>query len=183
MKNVFRAGTLSLFVAMASTGAFANSADFVDDASAKGIAEIKNAEMANQKSQSADIKSFADMMIKDHKAANEKLMSIAHAEKLDVSDEEGLADKVKALILEYREGSFDQAYANNQVKAHEQTIELFEKEAKDGDNTKVKEFAAKTLPDLKKHLEKAKELSLKHGGDEAKHSGDAVKTTGDTTKQ
>ncbi|KQQ53584.1 hypothetical protein ASF84_17355 [Pseudomonas sp. Leaf127] len=185
MKNVFRAGTLSLFVAMASSMAFAADSPkaFVDEASAKGIAEIEAGKLAQQKSQSADIKTFAQMMITDHTAANEKLKGIATTKKLEVSSDAELMDKAKALILDIRDESFDKSYANNQVKAHEQTIELFNEQIKDGKDAEIKAFAEATLPKLEAHLKEAKALSKKYGGDEAKHSGDAVKTTGDTTKQ
>ncbi|MCO8167150.1 DUF4142 domain-containing protein [Pseudomonas sp. 21LCFQ02] len=165
MKKVFRAGALSLFVAMASTTAFAASpAAFVDDASAKSIAEIENGKLAVEKSQSADVKTFAEMMIKDHTAANEKLKDIAATKKLEVSDDAELMDKAKKMILEYRDASFDKAYAENQVTAHEQTIKLFEDEAKNGDDPEVKAFAAETLPKLKTHLEAARKLATSHGG-------------------
>ncbi len=57
-----------------------------------------------------------------HTAANEKLTMIAKDKKLEVSEDPMLMDKAKAMILEMREKSFDQAYANNQVVAHEQAI-------------------------------------------------------------
>lgn len=47
---------------------------------------------------------------------------IAKDKKLDVSEDPMLMDKAKAMILEMREKSFDQACANNQVVAHEQAI-------------------------------------------------------------
>ncbi|WNW12418.1 DUF4142 domain-containing protein [Pseudomonas sp. DTU_2021_1001937_2_SI_NGA_ILE_001] len=169
MRKVFRAGALSLMVAMASATAFAaDPEDFVDEASAKGIAEIEAGKMALQKSQSADVKTFAQMMIDDHTAANAKLKAIAEQKKLKVSDDAQLMDKAKAMILDIREESFDRSYANNQVKAHEQTIELFEEEAKDSKDAELKAFAEATLPKLKAHLAKAKELAAKHGGDAAK---------------
>lgn len=169
MKNVFRAGTLSLFVALASTAAFADSpAEFVDEASAKGIAEVEAGKLALQKSQSADVKTFAQMMIDDHTAANEKLKAIATTKKLDVSTDAELLDKAKKLILDIREESFDRSYANNQVKAHEATIELFNEEIKDGKDAELKAFAEATLPKLKAHLSEAQKLAAAHGGDEGK---------------
>jgi putative membrane protein len=105
------------------------------------------------------------MMVKDHTAANGKLKAIADQKKLEVSTDAELLDKAKAMILDLRSAkSFDQAYANNQVKAHEATIEIFEDEAKNGDDPELKQFAAATLPTLKAHLEKAKELAKAHGG-------------------
>lgn len=108
------------------------------------------------------------MMVKDHSAANTKLKALADSKKLEVSDSAELVDKAKAMILELRSAkSFDQAYANNQVKAHEATISIFEEEASSGTDPDLKAFAVETLPKLKDHLTQAKALSKAHGGDAA----------------
>lgn len=167
MANILQTCTLTLLVSLATQGAFAAQDDsFVDEASAKGVAEVEAGKLAEEKGSAADVKSFADMMIKDHTAANAKLKSIADAKNLKVSDSAELVDKAKTMILELRSAkSFDQAYANNQVKAHEATIALFEKEASEGRDAEIKAFAKETLPTLKAHLEHAKTLSRTHGGD------------------
>lgn len=167
MANILQTCTLTLLVSLATQGAFAAQDDnFVDDASAKGVAEVEAGKLAEEKGSAADVKSFADMMVKDHTAANAKLKSIADAKNLKVSDSAELVDKAKTMILELRSAkSFDQAYANNQVKAHEATIALFEKEASEGKDAEIKAFARETLPTLKAHLEQAKTLSKTHGGD------------------
>lgn len=139
--------------------------DFVEDASAKGVAEVEAGKLAEEKGTSADVKEFAAMMIKDHTAANEKLKGIATQKNLKVSTDAQLLDKTKSMILKLRSAkSFDQAYANNQVKAHEATIEIFEDEVKNGDDAELKEFATATLPTLKAHLDQAKSLAAAHGG-------------------
>ncbi|ROM55509.1 hypothetical protein BK648_06195 [Pseudomonas poae] len=167
MANVLKTCALTLLVGLASQGAFAaQDDDFVEDASAKGVAEVEAGKLALEKGSAADVKSFADMMVKDHTAANAKLKSIADAKNLKVSDSAELMDKAKAMILELRSAkSFDQAYANNQVKAHEATIEIFEKEISEGKDAEIKAFATETLPKLKSHLEHAKTLSKAHDGD------------------
>lgn len=170
MKTRLYAAALAVSVSLATHGAFAamDADDFVEDASAKGVAEVEAGKLAQEKGTSADVKAFAAMMVKDHTAANEKLKAIAHQKKLDVSTDAQLLDKAKAMILELRSAkSFDQAYANNQVKAHQATIEIFEEEIKKGDDAELKGFATATLPTLKAHLEQAKALAKRHGGDAA----------------
>ena len=170
MDKFVKACAITLLFGLGAQAAFAaqDSDDFVEDASAKGVAEVEAGKLAQEKGTAADVKSFADMMVKDHTVANAKLKSIADAKKLDVSDSAALMDKAKAMILELRSAkSFDQAYANNQVKAHEETIALFEKEASEGKDPELKAFASETLPKLKTHLEHAKTLAKAHGGDAA----------------
>lgn len=165
MKSKFYAAALALSVSLASHGAFAASDDFVEDASAKGVAEVEAGKLALEKGTAADVKTFANMMVKDHTAANQKLKALADKKNIDVSDDAELLDKAKAMILELRSAkSFDQAYANNQVKAHEATIEIFEDEIKNGEDAELKAFATETLPKLKAHLVEAKKLAAAHGG-------------------
>ena len=72
-----------------------------------------------------------------------KLHAIADKKKLKVSTDAQLMDKAKTMILELRSAkSFDQAYANNQVKAHEATIEIFQDEIKNGDDADLKALTA-----------------------------------------
>ncbi|AIR90904.1 DUF4142 domain-containing protein [Pseudomonas cremoricolorata] len=166
MNSKLKAGICGVLFAFASHAAFAaEPADFVDEASAKGIAEIEAGKLALQKSQSADVKSFAQMMIDDHTKANQTLRGIAQQKGLKVATDAELLDKAKKLILDIREESFDRSYANNQVNAHEKTIELFNEEVKDGKDAELKAFASETLPKLEKHLEEARKLAAAHGGD------------------
>ncbi|CEA02117.1 outer membrane protein [Pseudomonas saudimassiliensis] len=132
--------------------------EFLEEASAKGVAEIETARLALEQATSEKVKEFANMMIKDHAAANEKMAELAASKNLEISDEATLMDKAKAMILDARDGeSFDAAYANNQVVAHEQTIELFERAARSED-AEIAAFAKKTLPKLKEHLKGAQAL-------------------------
>lgn len=133
--------------------------DFVDEASAKGIAEVEAGKLALQKSTSAAVKTFAQKMIADHTKANTELTAIAKTKKLEVASESEIKNKAKAFILKHRDGeSFDEAYANNQVMAHKEAIELFKK----GTNTEdadINAYAKTTLPTLEHHLQMAEELA------------------------
>ncbi|KPB77213.1 DUF4142 domain-containing protein [Pseudomonas cannabina] len=171
MNNYFRMSAIAVVLSLGSQVAVAaqDADDFVEDASAKGIAEVQLGKLAlDEKDISPSVKEFAEQMVKDHTAANEKLATIAKNKKLEVSDDPMLMDKAKALILEMRKKSFDQAYANNQVVAHEETIKLYEEEANNGKDPELMAFAKATLPTLKEHLAHAKKLAAEHGGDAAK---------------
>jgi putative membrane protein len=161
--------TLALALSTSMGTAFAaTDNDFVDKAAAGGIAEIETSKLALEKSASADIKSFANMMITDHSKANDELAAIAKKNDIEVPDTTTLVKQAKEKILDMRDESFDAAYANNQVKAHEETIELFKKEANTVTDdqvkgaTELKGFAQKMLPGLEKHLEAAKKLQAAH---------------------
>ncbi|RRU92164.1 DUF4142 domain-containing protein [Stutzerimonas xanthomarina] len=163
-KTIFSCAFALLFGVAANLALAAEGENFVDEASAKGIAEIETAKMALDKGTSEDVKQFAKMMIDDHTKANQELAQLAQAKDLEMSDEATLMDKAKAMILKLRDGeNFDEAYANNQVVAHEQTIEMYQDYVEGGENADLKQFAQKTLPKLEEHLKQAKDLQAKHG--------------------
>lgn len=135
--------------------------DFVEEASAKGIAEIEVGKLALEKATSQEVKDFAQSMVDDHTAANQKLGTLATQKELQVSDDAELINQAKALVLKLRgERSFDKAYMNNQVMAHQQTIELFQRASQSEDN-EIAAFAKETLPKLEHHLKMAEEINAK----------------------
>ncbi|MEX2333802.1 MAG: DUF4142 domain-containing protein, partial [Pseudohongiella sp.] len=72
-----------------------------------------------------------------------------------------LMDQAKTMILEVRDDSFDKAYIDNQISAHEETIELFERAAR-SDHAQIRGFAQQKLPILQAHLRMANELKVQH---------------------
>lgn len=132
---------------------------FVDEASAAGIAEIETGKLALQKSTTPAVKTLAQEIINDHTAANKELAGIAHKKNLKVATDAELMAKAKTMILKQRDGeSFDEAYANNQVKAHKDALELFNKAAVSPD-ADLASFAVATIPKLEHHLHAAEALA------------------------
>lgn len=132
--------------------------EFINEASAKNLAEIETSKLALENSSSQKVKDYAQKLIEDHKNANQKLQELAQKKNVELADDPALMDQAKATILDLRDESFDEAYANNQVSAHEQTIELFERASRSNDPD-IKSYADQMLPKLKQHLEKARELA------------------------
>ena len=165
MSNLFlkRVGLSLVLGAVSMHAMAASSNDFVDTAIESGIAEVVTGKLALDKSKDAEIKTFAQQMVSDHTQANQKLGDIARQLDISVPDEAALTDKVKKMILEWRDESFDRSYVNNQVQAHEKAVELFKKEASSSDTPELKAFASETLPKLEEHLKHAKALQAKHG--------------------
>ncbi|HDZ56280.1 MAG TPA: DUF4142 domain-containing protein [Pseudomonas xinjiangensis] len=158
VKNGLLAAVLGLTAATA-WGQSMDAAEFVDEATAKGIAEIETSKLAIEKSDNTEITSFAEKMIDEHTKANEKMRDLAMEKNLEVSDDATLMDQGKAMILQLRDGEdFNEAYTNNQVVAHEQTIELFETASENVDDEEVRKLAEEMLPKLREHLAKAQEL-------------------------
>jgi len=136
---------------------------FLKDAAEGGNAEVSGSQVALAQSSSADVKTFAQMMVDDHGKAGAELKGLAGQKGVKVSDTPSITKKTEIKLLSERKGSsFDQHYADSiGVKAHEDTIKLFQKEVDKGSDADVKAWAAKTLPTLQHHLEAAQALKAK----------------------
>ena len=143
-----------------ASSAFAQSpADFINDASAKGMADIEASRLAHGKTESKEVKDYTIVVINDRTTANQHLAKLAKRLDLPIAPREEIADKAKELIPEVKDGAtFDQAYAASQVKATEEAIQQIEQEAQTTDVPEIKAFADETLPKLQNHLQMARSL-------------------------
>lgn len=122
--------SLVFAAALASGAAFAQSAGKPTDPQIAHIAytagqiDIKAAEAAKNKSKNKEVLSFADDMIRDHKAVNEQALALL--KKLNVKPEDN--ETSRALTKEAEDqlkklnslqgADFDRAYAQNEVAFH-----------------------------------------------------------------
>ena len=160
MKNGLIAALLSC-TAVAAWAQEMDAGEFINEASAKGIAEIETAKMALETSEDKHIREFANWMIKDHTNVNEKMREIAQQKNIEMADDAGLLDQGKAMMLELRDGEdFNEAYINNQVVAHEQTIELFQRASRelDDEHEELHKLVEETQPKLQEHHARARQL-------------------------
>lgn len=136
---------------------------FLKDAAEGGNAEISASRIAAAQSANADVKTFAQQMVDDHGKVGAELKGLAEQKGVKVSDTPSATKKVEIKMLSERKGaSFDQHYADAiGVKAHQDTIKLFQKEVDKGSDADVKAWASKTLPALQHHLEMAQALKTK----------------------
>jgi putative membrane protein len=133
--------------------------DFVKKAAKGGMAEVELGRLALQKAASADVKEFANLMIKDHSKANQELTALAASKGVDLPKGEGLSADASAMHLKMLSGkSFDDAYVKAMVDDHKEDVEDFKKESESAQDSDVKSFAEKTLPTLENHLSKIKKI-------------------------
>ena len=160
MANPLRTASLALLLSLGATSALAQSpAAFIDDASAKGIADIEASRMAHQKTSSKEVKDYTIVVINDRTTANQHLAKIAKQLDLPVAPREEVLSKAKTLMPQVPEGeAFDAAYAASQVKATEEAIEQIQQQAQISEVPELQAFAEETLPKLENHLQMARAL-------------------------
>jgi putative membrane protein len=132
---------------------------FMKHTGEEGMAEVKIAELGTQKAQSADVKNFAKMLVDDHTKANSELAALAKNKSVDLSAmvTPKAADEFRD--LEKHSGTdFDKAFLDHMLKSHKDTVSKFEDIEKNGKDSELKAWVSKTLPTLRAHLDKAKEL-------------------------
>jgi putative membrane protein len=130
---------------------------FVDKASAAGLAEVNLANIALKKASSPDVRQFAQQMIDDHTRANRELLALADKKKLAMAQKMDPPHEMLAEKLLRTEGAdLDREYMKSQLADHQEAVALFERESKNGNDGDLKEWAGKTLPTLKRHLEMAR---------------------------
>jgi putative membrane protein len=135
--------------------------DFVKQAAISDMFEIQSGQLAQERGDAAD-KSFAETMIRDHGHTTSELKSMVSEGDVKMtlpteldSTHQSKIDKLKSLTG----GDFSARYQLDQVSGHKDAVSLFERYAKGGDNPKLKEWADKTLPALRRHLQMAQELA------------------------
>lgn len=130
---------------------------FIDKAASAGMAEVQEAQLAQQKSQDPKIKDFAQTMITDHTAANQQLAAIAQKKGVTVPASLDAKDQKELDKLQNLSGAkFDRAYMKGEAKDHQAVLKLLQKEEKDGKDADLKSFATQTIPTIQKHIDLVK---------------------------
>ncbi len=135
---------------------------FMTRAAEGGMAEVETGKLAAAKAQNAEVKQFGQQMIADHTRANNELKALAGKKNVTLPTDLDPMHKTMAQTLSGLSGAeFDKEYMRSQIADHERTIALFQAQADNGADAEAKAFAAKTLPNLKMHLEMARKISDK----------------------
>jgi putative membrane protein len=134
--------------------------EFLEQAAQNGHAEISASRLALEKSRNEQVRAFAQRMIDDHTRANEELKALATAKQYEPPTEPSILQKGKEMLIAgLSDDNFDRRYVNQiGVEAHEDTVELFEKAAREAQDAEVKAFATRLLPSLREHLQAARSL-------------------------
>lgn len=146
----------------ANTKTKLNSADtkFIQEESAAGAALVRIAELGEKKSERADIKAFAGMIVADHTKANAELATLAGSKGVELTSEVNSKHAGTHEKLKGESGTdFDKEFLSVVVSGHEKCVKNFKDAAENAEDSEVKSWAAKMLPALQGHLEKAEELS------------------------
>jgi putative membrane protein len=139
------------------------SSEFLKKATNSGMAEVQLAKLAQQKATIEAVKNFAAMLERDHTAANQQVKSMADQRHVDVPST--ISDDKQKMYNDMQKKTgktFDKDYISMMVKSHNDGISLFENTRSNASDIDVKNFADKTLPTLKMHLDSAKAIQKRY---------------------
>jgi putative membrane protein len=139
--------------------------DFVKEAASSDMFEIQSSQLAAQRATDEKVKTFAQQMITDHQKTSTELKGMAQTAKVEIPTEmlpthQKLFDQIKDL----NGADFTKQYLDNQVTAHKDAVNLFERYGKGGDNEQLKTWATSTLPALQHHHQMAQDLDKQNDG-------------------
>jgi putative membrane protein len=133
--------------------------DFIKEAAMSDMLEIEAAKIAQQKG-NADEKKFAEQMITDHTKTSTELKGMVGGE-MKAAIPTALDDSSQKKLTKLKDAKpedFPGEYDPMQVSAHKDAVSLFERYAKGGEDSTLKDWAGKTLPALQHHLEMAQAM-------------------------
>jgi len=137
--------------------------DFVQQVAISDMFEIESNKLGQQKG-NAEQKAFAAQMVTDHTKTSTELKGLVSGGKVRAELPTALdsAHQSKLDKLKNATGNdFSSQFDSMQVDAHKDAVDLFERYSKGGDNADLKDWAGKTLPALRHHLEMAQNLGKK----------------------
>lgn len=134
--------------------------EFVNKVAASSMLEVELGQLAQNKAQSQEVKNFAQMMINEHRQANEKLQSSIQDNNIVLP--ENLKENQEDKMQELRDLSgkeFDKEYMSMIVDMHEKDIDKFEN-MKDQNiqDQELQSWIDNTLTTLRQHHEQAKQI-------------------------
>ena len=143
--------------------------------------EIESSRLAQERAQNAQVKQFAEHMVRDHTRTTQELQQLlqrihspagggAQTSGVTGGGPGGTAADLQAgldaeqtrmigRLRDVRGAEFDRLYAEMQVQSHQKAVDLFASYARQGDNDQLRSWASQTLPGLQQHLQQAQQLA------------------------
>ena len=147
------AGTIPAPQTVASVSA--QDQKFIDQAVTADLFEVKSAQLAMERSRNPRTRIYAQKLLDDHTASDQKLMALAQANGITVPTGTGPEGDRAYGAIENTKRIFDSEFFRQQTLAHRTAITIYQTEISSGYNNDVKQFASETLPELQEHLKTA----------------------------
>lgn len=126
-------------------------------------AEVQLGQLAQEKSQSDDVKMFAEKTVENRKRLDDQLAPLA--KRLDAGEPKGPGKKEKQEIAKLQSLSgpqFDEEYIRVVAKDHEKDVKSMQRAANSAQDPNVQRAAQADAPVLEQHLETIQKIAQAH---------------------
>ncbi|MGK9234051.1 DUF4142 domain-containing protein [Inquilinus limosus] len=138
-----------------------HAAFFVQQAGRSDMFEIEAARIALRRTQSPEIRAFAEMMVADHTRSQEQItkavkdhdLSTPLPKRIDLKHQQILDQLQRAA-----DADFDRLYLNGQVTAHQEALKVYQHYAPTAEEPSLRAVAEAGLPMIQRHLDRARAL-------------------------
>jgi putative membrane protein len=130
-------------------------ADFTNQVAASDRFEIESGQLAASKATSTEVKSFAQMLVKDHQKSTADLKAAAGQASPPLTPDPALDAEKQGMLsaLQAANGAdFDRLFVEQQIAAHEKALALLQSYSAGGDNESLRGFATKAASVVEAHL-------------------------------
>jgi putative membrane protein len=141
--------------------------NFVGQANLGAPFQVDSGRIAETKSTSAGIRSYAHLMVTSHIPVVDALNAILRRKNITPSNPllHGAYDAMLFTLRADHGTAFDRNYVNGQVEYQKGNAALFQQEIQNGSDPDLKEFARETLPKIEDHLQRALKLAAAASAD------------------
>ncbi len=133
--------------------------------------DVDAGELAKKKAHDAEVKGFAERMVVDHTAVNQKAAALAKKLALTPEDNptsQSLAsggEQNRAALAKLSGAAFDKAYIDHEVAYHQQVLDAIDKVLEpNAKNVELKALIQDVRPAIAAHLEHAKRIQARLAG-------------------
>lgn len=127
-----------------------DTAKFFEDVAATNMTAARRSQIAAQNASNPAVKQFAQKAQQESVEANSELKELAQRKNVPLPTEPHADQQEQLAELKDKQGEeFDKAYVEQTVERQNDQLELYEKAAKDSTDPEVREYAARTLPELR----------------------------------
>jgi putative membrane protein len=140
---------------------------FIEKAAERQQVEIILGQLAAERGGDEKVKQFGVQMVEDHQKANQEIEQLASKEGVELPRHLTGKHKDKKEKFSQLSGTeFDRAYMTYMLRDHAKDVKEFERGAHALKNPQVQQWAKGTLPVLKQHLQKARQIAGSIGIDQ-----------------
>lgn len=132
-------------------------AEFVRKASEATANTLEAGRIARTRATTAEVKAFADRLLRDHGRARADLTMFARTRGVRTRPEVA-ATFVTAALSAFSGDGFDRAFLTQVMLDHRVAVALCEEESRSGKDAEIRAWAARALPTLREHLRVAEAL-------------------------